>query len=353
MKRLALLLAGLVLLGGASASAAEMPFKTMVVKPRSLERIRSAPGTVESRLSSRISAEVSGQVESMPYDVGDAVSKGDTLVRLDDSSLRAQMAVAKAALQAAQARVKEARQNFDRIKSLYGKNSASKQQMDKATAGLEKAQAQRTQAQAEIRKLRIRLDKTTITSPVSGVVVRTHIEEGELAQPGAPLVTVLEPKHLRLTARVQESRIPQLLGGGKARAWIPALGKRFPAKRVTIVPQGDPRTHTFQVRLRLPEGVPASAGMFGRAEFLLGTYKALVVPPRAVVHRSEITGVYVVEGDRVVFRLLELGDNTPKGTEVLAGLQSGERIALEPEKALLYLKEQQPAEEPQGAGASH
>jgi RND family efflux transporter MFP subunit len=215
--------------------------------------------------------------------------------------------------------------------------------MDQATAALQQAEAQRSQAQAEIRKLRVRLDKTTVTAPFAGVVVETHIDSGELAQPGTPLVTLLDPERLRLVARVQESRIPALMGDGPARIWVPALEKRFEAQRMTIVPQGDARTHTFQVRLRLPEGAPASAGMFGRAEFQLGTYEGLVVPKAAIVRRSEITGVYVVRDGRVSFRLVELGERTGEGREVLAGLTTGERVALDPVRALRYLKESQPA----------
>ncbi|KPV41047.1 hypothetical protein AN478_03735 [Thiohalorhabdus denitrificans] len=353
MKRLAVVLAGAALFATVSAEAAEMPFETMVLEPQPVERIRSAPGTVESRRASRISAEVSGQVVAMPYDVGDSVAKGDTLVRLDDESLRAQLAVTEAALEAAKARAEEARSTFQRTKSLYEQNSASEQQMDEASAALSRAEAQRSQAEAEIRKLRIRLDKTEIQAPVDGVVTATHMEEGELAQPGAPLITVLDPSRLRLTARVQESRIPELLADGEARAWIPALDERFPAERVTIVPQGDPTTHTFQVRLRLPEEAPVSAGMFGRAEFLMGAEDSLVVPRRALVHRNEITGVYVVRENRVVFRLVELGEHSQEGREVLAGLRAGDRIALDPERALRYLKEEQPAAGDEATEAAH
>jgi RND family efflux transporter MFP subunit len=337
------LLAAALVSGATAAPAAEVAFDTQVLEPQSLDQIRSAPGTVESRQNSRISAEVSGRVEALPYDAGDQVEKGTTLVRLDDSDLRAQLNVAQAALNAAEARVQEAQQDFNRTKRLYEQKSASQQQMDRATAALEGARAQESKAEAEIRTLRIRLDKTTIKAPFDGVVVTQHIEEGELAQPGTPLVTVLDPERLRLTARVQESRVPELMGNGKARIWIPALQKRFGAERVTVVPQGDRTTHTFQVRLRLPESAPVSAGMFGRAEFLLGKTETLVVPPEAVVRRSEITGVYVVENGKVSFRLVELGEKTAKGREVLAGLESGDTIALEPEKALRHLKTAQEA----------
>jgi len=347
---LALVVFGLTATASAG-EAAQVPFETATVESQGLDRVRSAPGTVESRRKSRISAEVSGRVEALPFDAGDAVEAGDTLVRLDDADLQAQLEVAQSALAAAEARLEEARQAFRRTKNLYEQNSASEQQMDQATAALHQAEAQRSQAEAEIRKLRIRLDKTTVKAPFAGTVVSTHIETGELAQPGTPLITLLDPERLRLVARVQESRIPELMGNGAARIRIPALDRDFPAERVTIVPQGDERTHTFQVRLRLPEGTPASAGMFGRAEFHMGTFQSLVVPEAAVVRRSEITGVYVVADGHVSFRLIELGELTPEGREVLAGLAPGDRIALEPVRALRYLKESQPAAQAESAEA--
>ncbi len=345
MNRLAPLLA-LGLLACASAPAAEVPFETTRVEQSTRERVRSAPGTVESVRKARLSAEVSGRVEALPYDAADAVEAGAVLVRLDDSDLRARLAVARAALAAAEARLKEARQEFNRTRRLYEQESASEQQMERATAALDRARAEQSRRKAEIGRLRIQLDKTTIAAPFGGVVVARHIETGELARPGTPLITLIDPERLRLVARVQESRLPELAADGRARAWVPALGERFPADRVTVIPQGDPRTHTFEVRLRLPAGTGASAGMFGRAELSLGTWQTLLVPGRAIVRRSEITGVYVVADERVSFRLVELGEETPDGWEVLAGLQPGERIALEPERALRYLKQARTAPEP-------
>jgi RND family efflux transporter MFP subunit len=270
------------------------------------------------------------------------VSAGDRLARLDDTDLQARLQEARAALEAAEAGLKEARQEYQRTKRLFDRGSASERQMDKASAGLSKARAQKSQAQARIRKLAIRLDKTTIRAPFDGVVVARPIEKGELARPGKPVITVLSSRHLRLVAHVQESRIPRLLADGSGRVRVPALGETFDAERVTVVPKGDPGTHTFRVRLRLPDGAAASPGMFGRALFRTGTVEALVAPERAIVRRSEITGVYVVADGRVSFRLVELGEPAGDGREILAGLQAGERIALDPDRALRYLKESRP-----------
>jgi RND family efflux transporter MFP subunit len=325
------------LLAAAPASA-EVPFETWAAQTRAVERVHSAPGTLESRQSTRISAEVPGRVASLPFEPGDRVEAGETLVRLEDASLQAELA-------AANAQLAEARSEFRRTERLYEQDSASEQQFDKAKAALERAQAQ-------VQRIRVKLDKTTISAPFSGVVVARPIEVGELAQPGTPLITLVNPERLRLSAQVQESRIPAIRANGDARVHVPATGDRFEAQKLTIIPQGQRGSHTFEVRLRLPEGAPVDSGMFGRAEFALGSAERMVVPGKAVVRRNEITGVYVVdEEDRVNFRLLELGAPSGDGYEVLAGLAAGERVALEPEKALRYLKQHQP--KPGTSGGSH
>lgn len=322
----------------AMPAAAEVPFATWTAAKSAVATVHSAPGTLESRQSTRISAEVAGRVESLPFEAGDRVEAGDTLVRLDDSALSARKA-------AAQAQLAEARSEFERTQRLYQQDSASEQQLDKARAALEKAKAQ-------LQKVRVKLDKTTITANYNGVVVKRPIEEGELAQPGTPLLTLSNPDHLRLSAQVQESRIPAIRANGDARVHVPATGDRFEAEQLTIIPQGSRRSHTFEVRLQLPEGAPVDPGMFGRAEFHMGSQQRMVVPSEAIVRRNEITGVYVVdEEDRVNLRLLELGETTAAGQEILAGLGSGERVALEPEKALRYMKKHQSA--PASSGEAH
>ncbi len=272
----------------------------------------------------------------MAHKVGDSVTAGEELVRLDDASLQARMQEAQAQLASAQAAAEEAKQGYERTQRLYERDSASEQQMEQATAALDKARAQKARAQARLQKLQVRLDKTTIQAPFDGVVAARHIEEGELAQPGKPVITILSTRRLRLVAHVQESRIPRLLADGKAQVRIPALDRTWDAERVTVVPKGTPGSHTFRVRLRLPEGTTASDGMYGQALFRIGSHKTLMVPERAIVRRSE---VYVITDGEVSFRLVELGEETDNGREILAGLQAGERIALDPERALRHLKE--------------
>jgi multidrug efflux pump subunit AcrA (membrane-fusion protein) len=126
---------------------------------------------------------------------------------------------------------------------------------------------------------------------------------------------------------------------------IPALALRIPAARIVILPSADPRTHTTQVRLELPDTVKGTyPGQFARVYFTVGKAKKLVIPSSTVVHRSEVDGAYVVEAKGTIsFRQVRLGEPTGEaGIELLAGINPGERVATDPVAALAALKQSRP-----------
>ncbi|OZA11592.1 MAG: efflux transporter periplasmic adaptor subunit, partial [Hydrogenophilales bacterium 17-62-8] len=121
---------------------------------------------------------------------------------------------------------------------------------------------------------------------------------------------------------------------------IPSLNKWIDATGITVLPAADTATHSVKVRIDLPadlEGV--IPGMFARAHFSVGSARKLMIPASAVVRRSEVTAVYVVNADKVSLRQIRLGVANAQGqVEVLAGLNAGNSIALEPVKAGIYAK---------------
>ena len=115
---------------------------------------------------------------------------------------------------------------------------------------------------------------------------------------------------------------------------------RVPASDLTIFPFADSASNTFTVRVELPAGQFALyPGMFVKTAFTIGDADRLLVPASALVRRSEVAGVYVVAPDtRVRFRQVRVGNVFGARIEVLAGLEEGERIALDPVRAGIYLK---------------
>jgi len=160
-----------------------------------------------------------------------------------------------------------------------------------------------------------------------------------MATPGKPLMTGFDPSTLRVVATVPQTQVAAIEAGDKARVELPALGKWIDARRVTVVPAADPRTHTTRVRLELPEDVRGVyPGVFARAHFVVGRAPRLMVPRAAVLRRSEVTGVYVIdEKGFPLLRQVRLGSAADEQSfEVLAGLKAGERVALEPVKAGMH-----------------
>jgi hypothetical protein len=152
--------------------------------------------------------------------------------------------------------------------------------------------------------------------------------------------------------------IPAIRGGAAARVYLPD-GTSLETTAVTVFPYADPGSNTFKVRLDLPVCAnPATRtlfpGMFVKTGFVVGEQAALTVPTASVVHRSEVTGVYVVGEDaQVHLRQVRLGRRLEDACVVLAGLAPGERVALDPIAAGVVLKAQAAARGTAPAGNHH
>jgi RND family efflux transporter MFP subunit len=266
------------------------------------------------------------------------------LARIDERETAQAVAAGRAQGARAEADLANARVNLERTKKLVAQAFISQAALDKAQADYDAARAALAATQAGTAQAQAVQSHTVITAPFAGVVAERLVELGDMAQPGRPLFTVFDPKDLRAVANVPQARIAEIrsTGGTAALVEIPALGQRIEAMRVTVLPSADPRTHTTQVRLDLPDGLKgAYPGQFARVHFTTGRAKALVIPASAVAYRSEITAAYVVsDAGEVRMRQLRLGEPAGEsGIEVLAGLQPGEKVALDPVAALAALKQ--------------
>lgn len=313
----------------ASVSAADLSaLKSAEAKQNVIAREQVVDAMIEAVHQSTVSAQTSGRIIDVLVDVDDYVNKGDIIVRFRDKEQQA-------ALKAAVARAEEASSNFNRIKDLLGRKLVSKAEYDKAEAALKSANAAREQAQEQ-------LEHTVVRAPYSGIVVKRHVEPGETANPGQPLMTGLSLESLRAIADVPQSHIDSVRKLGRARVIFPTQDNTsVEGTKLTISPYADPVAHTFSVRIDLPEGQHGVyPGMFAKAAFVTGEVERLLIPAEAVVHRSEVTGVYVIGDQQISFRQIRVGSRLADGQiEVLAGLDTGEKVALEPIRAGVMLKE--------------
>lgn len=302
-------------------------------------------GSVEALNEATVAAETGGRVLELPYDVGDYVPKDAVIVRLTDTEQRARVASAEGALAEARARLTEAQLEFERVEDVYQRQLIARAELDRAAANLGSARARVDAARASLEEAREQLGYTVIRAPYAGTLVQRHVQVGETVSPGALLLTGLSLEHLRAVVQIPQQHMGPLRQHREARVLVGE--QSLTATELRIPPKADPGTHTFRVLVTLPEGDHGVfPGTLVKVAFVSGEEPRLLIPADAVVRRGEVTGAYVVADSRVGFRYLRIGTPTAEGpVPVLAGLQPGERVALDPlAAAAAYKRQHGPAE---------
>lgn len=330
------LLVTLSLCGAPSAHAAEAPPATAAVAWREVPTSFAAESTVEAVRQATVAAQVQGRVIEVRVDAGDRVKQGDVLMRIDERESSQAVAGADAGVAQAQAQLANARATWERTKNLFAQKFVSQAALDQAEATYRAAEAQMKAASAGRGQATTTRSFTVINAPIGGVVAERQTELGEMASPGKPLLTLYDPKGLRVVASIPQYRLGELRGKVRAKVEFPESERWIDAVEVELLPVADARTHVVRARVQLPDNLEGVVpGMFARAHFIVGQSKKLVMPQQAVIRRGELTGAYVSDGkDRFQLRQLRLGEPLADGqVEVLAGLAAGDKVAIEPIKA--------------------
>lgn len=318
------------------ASAADL--ETAPVERAPVAVLHVAEGVVEAINSATIAAQVQGRIVDVRADAGDRVASGQVLMRIDASEANQAVAGAAASVAQAQATTINAQAQWARNVALRDKGFVSQAVVDQSLAAMRAAQAGLKAAQAGRGQAVTVRDFTTIAAPLAGVVAERHAEAGEMAQPGRPLLTLYDPARLRVVAQLPQS-VAQGVSGTSLAADIVLTGRDAPlaAESVMLVPSADPRTHTMEVRASLPATVSGVVpGQFARLILRVGSAPRLTVPAAAVLRRGEVTAVYVQTEAGFRLRQIRPGQALPDGRiEILAGLNVGDRVALDPVRASL------------------
>ena len=316
----------------AALAAGAQPLPMVVVKPHLVDLTVPSEASVEAVTQTTLAAQVSGRVLEMHVDAGQGVRKGDLLLRIDARE-------AGEATAAASAQLANAKAHYERMKNLQKLNYISRSALDKAKADFESAQAAYEQAG-------VGLDHASIRAPIAGVVAQRLIEQGETAYLGRPLLTIYDPAGLRVTASVPQYQLPAMRSVSQAKVEFPELKLWVDATSVSLLPTADAATHVSQVRVGLPADLKnVIPGMFARVYFVVGRGERMTVPEAAIVRRGEMTAVYVQSGEgNLSLRQIRLGEAFSGGeVEVLAGLATGEKVAVDAVKAAILLKSGRPA----------
>ncbi len=325
-------------------TAADLPFDTAVTEIAQAPLERIYDGTVEAVNQATMSAQTSGRIAEVYYDVDDYVEPGAPIIRFTNTEQQAALRQAEASLAEAMARQNQANEEFSRAERLFEAGSSSKREYDQAVASRDAANARVKAARSAVESANQQFEYTLVRAPYPGIVTERHVEVGEAVAVGQPLMSGLSLDSLRVVTNLPQqvaSRVREHMT-----AYVLTEEGRVEATDLTIFPFADSASNTFTVRVNLPEGqYRLYPGMFVKVAFVIGDAERLLVPTAALVRRSEVTGVYVVgDENKLRLRQVRVGNTFGDRTEVLAGLTEGERIALDPVAAGIYVNSRAVAE---------
>lgn len=302
-------------------------------------------GTLRSRETAVLSAQVVGRVQQVLVHEGDNVAAGQALLVLDDSTMRASADQAEAAVKAAASQQAAAQTNADlaastlaRYKQLQAQKSVSPQEMDEVTrraeaaaAQVEALRAQGSAAKAQAAGASAMLGYTRIRAPFNGVITSRTADPGTLAAPGVPLLQIDSAGALQFQTSVDESAIAAVHMGMKIPVTLDAMSSPMEGTVAQIVPAADPASHTFLVKINVPSSNELRAGMYGRAGIAMGRRQAVVVPRSAIVMRGSLPCVYALDSNGIAqLRYVTLGHEQTGLVEVLSGISAGEKLVDDP-----------------------
>ncbi|GHD41030.1 RND family efflux transporter, MFP subunit [Marinobacter persicus] len=327
----------------ASLAAAALWFSVhaMAQEPEAMEatEVRQAviqetvhlDGVIEAVKQSTVSAQTSGTVVELPFDVDDSVMAGDLIARLDDTEQRSRLRQAQANLDEALSGLQDARQQYDRIEAIHERGLVSRQEFDSASNNLSAARARVERAQAAVEEAREQLDYTRVIAPYGGIVTERHVEIGESVSPGQPLLSGLSLEQLRVVVDLPQQYADLARSEQQATVTL-SDGRVLDTGEMTFYPYANPETHTFRLRMRLtePNGT-LFPGMLVKVQVPVASREALWIPATALVRRSELRAVFVLnDEDQPRLRQVRTGTRQNGQLEVLSGVSAGERVVANP-----------------------
>jgi len=306
-----MILSGISLFSPAYA-AGGVPVVVVEAEAREMTPLIQVAGTVISRNDSRLAAQVAGQVMWVA-EVGTALESGDEVARLDDVLIRDVLVEEQARLAREQANVKFNQAEAQRLAKLAKDNHAAVSNLEQAQRDLAISRSELTAANSRIAQSQEKQQRTLVKAPFSGVVTEQFIQAGEWADPGTPIVRLVDTASLEAQAWIPVTALPYIQTGN--RLGLTIAGQTTTGKVRAVVPVGDDQSRLYELRLLLDNGT-WSAGQSVRVAIPVAEARSAIVIPRdALVLRRDGT---------TVFRILQ--DNTAERMSVETGMAEGDYI---------------------------
>ena len=294
----------------------------------------SASGKIEAENSANVSTRMMGYVTKVHVKVGQKVAAGQLLVSINNTDLQAKKAQVDASVLQATAAYANAKKDFERFTALFKEQSASQKELDDMTSRYEMAKAGLEGAKQMRNEVVAQFSYANITAPFSGEITNTFVKEGDMANPGMPLVSLEGASHLQVTAMVSESDITSIQNGMNATVLVKSTQQKLTGKVTEVSGSAKNTGGQYLVKLNLNTSTAkVLSGMFVNVQFPLARKQAsqtgntdkVLVSASALIHQGQLTGIYTIGNKNLaILRWLRIGKTYGNQVEVLSGLAANE-----------------------------
>jgi len=289
----------------------------------------TASGTIQAVNSANLSTRMMGFVTNIPVNIGDKVKKGQLLVAINNSDLQAKLSQVNAGIAEATAAFTNAEKDYNRYKNLFAENSASQKEFDDITANYNMAKARLEGAKQMKNEVDSQFAYANIRAPFDGVVTGKYIKNGDMANPGMPLIAMEAPGKFEVMASVPESEISKISNGISVNVLVKSLNKTITGKVTEISSSAKNTGGQYLVKVALDDTeTPILSGMFVTVQFPMKAQEKsemVLIPKESIVTIGQLYGVYTVsESNTALLRWLRIGRTFGNQVEVLSGLSANE-----------------------------
>lgn len=337
---------------GAKKDEVAAPAK-LVIAPEDILTVQANPlsvgpvvtGSIQPERKADLRAEISAVVLQVLKENGDAVRRGDILVRLDPTSIRDNLQSAEANVRNATLALDQAERNLQRLKTLRASGMTSLQALDDAEVRLNAAHSELSASQARAVLARQQLDRTIVRAPFDGVVSDRKVSAGDTASVGKELLKVIDPGSMRFAGRVSADKISVVSVGQAVSFRINGYaGREFRGTVTRVDPSANDVTRQVEVLVGFSDAKqPRVAGLYAEGSIEATSVKAVTLPESVLVRAGDKTSVWRVKGNTLnqIELLIGARDARSGNFEVRSGLADGDIILRSPSSSF---KEGQKAE---------
>lgn len=304
----------------------------------------TASGKIESQKSANVSTRMMGYVTKVNVKMGQKVSQGQLLVSINNADLQAKKAQVDASILQATAGFNNAKKDYERFKTLFSQQSASQKELDDMTSRYEMAKAGLEGAKQMRNEVMAQFSYSNITAPFSGEVTNTFVKEGDMANPGMPLISLEGNGLMQVMAMVSEGDITSIKNGMAVTVLVKSSNKQIKGKVSEISGSAANTGGQYLVKINL-ENTDKSilSGMFVNVQFPIEKTKTeetttksdkVLVPESALITKGQLTGIYIVTDNIAILRWIRTGKTFGTQVEVLSGLSADEKYIVSAEGKL-------------------